>query len=796
MKTLKILLILACLFTLPSVNAVFAQEDEAEESTHSEILMPEVAHEVQEEQDSLSPVEKKIRETLDASTALDYEQVPLDQIAEDLSKKLGFPVRLDAEALKEARVEPDMPITFQVRGILLGSALRLMLGGVDLDFAITADALLFTSRQWEPPIPENLTPEFAQEVFENQNALSPEEKKVLAAMDAPTALDYEKVPLDQVTKDLSEKLGFSVRLDTAALEEMGLEPDMPISLRVRDISLRNALRCMFHGTGLDFVITSEVLLITSEVRADDRLETRAYPWRFYVYEGSANEMGFFMEGDEKRPSEDEAAAKEEFTLRIESDTVIDYLVNAVHRDTWEENGGQGRVIAAVAAPGEKLEDGKMVNGFIVLAACQRVHEQIPEALQRYYDLMPDELTDKLIGLPMPTDEAKVVELLAPRRLFKPPGEVRLERALDTMVSLHIPPEGFTLRQLAEQLEKSIREKGVPVNVLVDWHAMENRGYERDENEPICRDQNFYNVSLRVLIRELVIFDTDEKLDFLLLHDSLWLTTHDKAFEHMYTRLYPVNFHLTDFVEEVEWLTELGYPGTTINYALILENIIIMCPMDFWRECGGPGPVGTFPSEFGISVWEWYGYHRWVEEFLSLYNGWEIPMPEADKRLAGVLAANVALEYKGKPLAEVLRDLSEKFRITLRSDSWYLRDNDMDVETLHVTLSAKDIPLQEALRQILAPHGLEAAVYPGGLLKIQSKIEDWHPKVLRFYPWDFSVHNPDAVAAALDKIDPRPEDEASDVLSVGFLSDNIVALAKENIQQRVREILDTIVKESQ
>jgi hypothetical protein len=105
------------------------------------------------------------------------------------------------------------------------------------------------------------------------------EKKILQQLDEPTSIDFEVTPLDEAAVYLSQLHGIQVVLDEPALAEAGIDSSTPVTLRLKGISLRSALRIMLRNTDpvLTFDIDNEVLLLTTNEAAGNRLVTRVYP---------------------------------------------------------------------------------------------------------------------------------------------------------------------------------------------------------------------------------------------------------------------------------------------------------------------------------------------------------------------------------------------------------------------------------------------------------------------------------------------------------------------------------------
>ena len=105
----------------------------------------------------------------------------------------------------------------------------------------------------------------------------PREKKIDEQLHAPTTLEFIDTPLSEVVAYLKDLHGIEIQLDKKALEELGVAADTPVTKDLKGISLRSALRLMLGELDLTYLITDEVLLITSKDRRDNELTTKVYP---------------------------------------------------------------------------------------------------------------------------------------------------------------------------------------------------------------------------------------------------------------------------------------------------------------------------------------------------------------------------------------------------------------------------------------------------------------------------------------------------------------------------------------
>lgn len=83
---------------------------------------------------------------LDEPTELDFKAQPLADVVDYLETRHGIEIRFDGEALSRQNIRTDAPVTRQLRGVALRSALRLLLSEMDLTFVIRNQALWITTK--------------------------------------------------------------------------------------------------------------------------------------------------------------------------------------------------------------------------------------------------------------------------------------------------------------------------------------------------------------------------------------------------------------------------------------------------------------------------------------------------------------------------------------------------------------------------------------------------------------------------------------------------------------------------
>jgi hypothetical protein len=119
-----------------------------------------------------------------------FDQVPLEDALASIRRLTGLPIRIDTEALDDASIGVDTPVTFSVPGVSLRAALRQMLEQSDLTWVIRDGAMLVT------------TAEKASELVEVK--VYPVQDLAAAANPAdPRAGDYQPL-IQAITKAIGE----------------------------------------------------------------------------------------------------------------------------------------------------------------------------------------------------------------------------------------------------------------------------------------------------------------------------------------------------------------------------------------------------------------------------------------------------------------------------------------------------------------------------------------------------------------------------------------------------------------
>ncbi len=348
-----------------------------------------------------SAAEKEIEEALNSPTEVQFIETPLTDLIATLKALHEIEIQIDRRALDDVGVPADTPITRDIKGTSLRSALRLMLRDMELTYVILDEVLLITTTEeadvrplvrvypvgdllgrqgesggepaacqslikaittcvspdtWEnvggagsiatipPGKPSSLIVMQSQRVHEEvadflgnlRRAVEAKaggefhpvggspltirvEKAINEALESPTTMQFIETPLTDVLDYLSKEHAIEIQIDHRCLDDVGVSSYTPVTIDVKGVSLRSALRLILHQLDLTYMFRDEVLLITTPEEAEIMLATRIYPLDHLV------------------AGRREAAE----SARSYHDDLVETITSLIAPETWANVGGLG-----------------------------------------------------------------------------------------------------------------------------------------------------------------------------------------------------------------------------------------------------------------------------------------------------------------------------------------------------------------------------------------------------------------------------------------------------------------------
>ena len=204
------------------------------------------------------------------------------------------------------------------------------------------------------------------------------------ALGARGPWDFHDTALKDVLKQLGRRFGINTWIDKEALSADGIATDTQVNFVLPDASLATGLNLILGPLLLTYVIEDEVLKITTEVKADEKMWTRVYPV---------------------------------LDLLDSFDGGHDYttLMTAIQETTsgkWEETGGEGGAMTAVPNAGSlAIRQTQRVNREIegLLAALRKA-----KRLQRIPSIATDPQDIEVLRPESPVDRQNPSRVRIPR----------------------------------------------------------------------------------------------------------------------------------------------------------------------------------------------------------------------------------------------------------------------------------------------------------------------------------------------------------------------------------------------
>jgi type II secretory pathway component GspD/PulD (secretin)/tetratricopeptide (TPR) repeat protein len=95
-------------------------------------------------------------------------------------------------------------------------------------------------------------------------SMSAKETEIQSKLNKPIEVNFHNVPLHQAVDDIRKMTKMNIHLESEALAAEAVNPETPITLEARDLSLKSALNVMLKQAHLTYVIQDEMLKITTQ----------------------------------------------------------------------------------------------------------------------------------------------------------------------------------------------------------------------------------------------------------------------------------------------------------------------------------------------------------------------------------------------------------------------------------------------------------------------------------------------------------------------------------------------------
>ncbi len=191
-------------------------------------------------------------------------------------------------------------------------------------------------------------------------------------------VNFEEVALNDAIEFIRDVAGVNLHVNWKALEAAGIGKDSPVTVKLRNISVRKALTAILTqaspDTPLSFYNDQGVLEITTRDLSDAQQVVRTYfvgdlvvdvpdfagPQLNMTASSKGNGGGGTGQGifdTQNKSDRDKPATKAE-----RANNLVTLITQVIRPDVWEANGGTAKI--------------SYFNGYLIVTAPRSVHEQI------------------------------------------------------------------------------------------------------------------------------------------------------------------------------------------------------------------------------------------------------------------------------------------------------------------------------------------------------------------------------------------------------------------------------------
>jgi hypothetical protein len=103
------------------------------------------------------------------------------------------------------------------------------------------------------------------------------ERRIQTSLNDEVSFNFVELPLSDAVRQISEDREIPIVVDSRALEEIGLSAEEPVTMQIKNVSLRSFMRLMLRDLDLTYMIKDEVMQITTIEAAETNLVNKVYP---------------------------------------------------------------------------------------------------------------------------------------------------------------------------------------------------------------------------------------------------------------------------------------------------------------------------------------------------------------------------------------------------------------------------------------------------------------------------------------------------------------------------------------
>jgi hypothetical protein len=228
------------------------------------------------------------------------------------------------------------------------------------------------------------------------------------------SINAKENTLEEVMEQFAYHLRISIVFDPVGLDDAGVTRDQPVTLNVRNVRARSALKLLLRPLNLTTILKDDIFQVTSVERCSEQLITKVYNCRDILTWSIPLRGGFGMRqetggfsgplpvgcetkvndgesdtstSDEKIESLENRIQSLEIALSPTNDTpekepdsytLIDTITSSIAPELWIDNGGRGTIT------------GYGNSGLLVISQTVEIHKEVEQLLNQIREHLPQQ----------------------------------------------------------------------------------------------------------------------------------------------------------------------------------------------------------------------------------------------------------------------------------------------------------------------------------------------------------------------------------------------------------------------
>ncbi len=181
---------------------------------------------------------ERVRKALEEVVDVSIDNQPLDAAFVQLGQETKLNFVIDRVTIQNTVGDLNqIPVSLKLSGVKVKTALRTILGGNNLGYAVIGDTVLITT----------------------------EDMATVRQMRQRVSVDVERQPVERALRQLARETGTNLLLDSRVAKEA----QNAVTLQLDDVPLETAVKLLAHMSGLRTVRVGNVLFVTTKETADE-----------------------------------------------------------------------------------------------------------------------------------------------------------------------------------------------------------------------------------------------------------------------------------------------------------------------------------------------------------------------------------------------------------------------------------------------------------------------------------------------------------------------------------------------